>query len=67
MPIGTVVSFYSLTLPTNYLVCDGSVYDTVTYPDLFAVLGVNTTPDLRGVFIRGWDPQAINDPQGAAR
>lgn len=67
MPIGSVISFHSLSIPPNYLLCDGAVYDTNTYASLFAVLGVNVTPDLRGVFIRGWDPAAVNDPEGATR
>lgn len=42
-------------LPSNYLVCDGSVYNTSTYGALFAILNVNTVPDLRDQFIRGYD------------
>lgn len=40
--------------------CDGAVYDVTAYPDLFTILGANTTPDLRGYFLRGRggvDPQ----------
>ena len=41
--------------PTNYLVCDGSSFSEVTYPALYAVLGTTTLPDLRGVFVKGYD------------
>ena len=50
--------------PTNYLVCDGSTYSSATYPSLFAVLGTTTLPDLRGVFVKGYDgTRAINTLQ----
>ena len=44
------------SIPTGYLLCDGSTYSSVTYPDLFAVLGTTTLPDFRGKFARGYDP-----------
>lgn len=47
-------------LPGNYLPCDGSAYDTVDYPDLYAVLPESlkhgdtfNTPYLDGSFIVG--------------
>lgn len=53
--------------PPNYLVCDGQTFDELVYTSLFAVLGVNTVPDLRGAFIRGYDPTATRDPDGLTR
>lgn len=67
MPIASIISYHSTTIPVNYLFCDGSVFDSLVYPALFDKLGTNTLPDLRGAFVRGWDPTAVNDPDGASR
>lgn len=58
LPIGTIVSYGSLTPPTNWLVCDGSAVSRTAYAALFAAIGTSygsgdgsTTfnlPDLRG-------------------
>jgi microcystin-dependent protein len=37
--IGSVIFLAQDTAPANYLPCDGFYYDTVTYPELFAVIG----------------------------
>ena len=64
-PVGTVISYYGLTAPEGYLVCDGSTYNRVDYPDLAEHLVTNfenligngsttfAVPDLRGEFLRG--------------
>lgn len=48
--------------PTGWLLCDGSLYDPATYPQLFAVIGTTyggngittfAVPDARGRFILG--------------
>ena len=65
VPSGAVLPFaYNVTsgiVPTGWLLCDGSVYTTATYPTLGALLG-NTyggstgtfaVPNLSGLFIRG--------------
>ena len=67
-PIGTVISLMGKTAPANYLICDGTVYNIVDYPELAAYFagqfnssnffgGDGTTtfavPDLRGEFLRG--------------
>src|SRR5574343_1093758 len=39
IPVGTIIAWYSNTIPSGWLLCDGSTFDTVLYPDLFAVLG----------------------------
>ena len=49
-------------IPSDYLLCDGSSYNTTTYSALFAVLGTNTLPDFRGYFPRGYDPTKLRDP-----
>lgn len=65
-PIGSIVpcAGYGLTVPTDYLLCDGQSYLTSQYPYLSELIG-NTygtasagyfkVPDLRGLFIRGWN------------
>ena len=64
-PVGTVIWYASTSIPTGYLMCDGSAVSRSTYASLFAVIGTtygagdgsNTflIPDLRGEFIRGFD------------
>ncbi len=54
------------TIPSGYLLCDGSSYNTTTYASLFAVLGTSTLPDFRGYFVRGYDPTNLRDPDTRA-
>ena len=65
VPSGAVLAFaYNVTsgiVPTGWLLCDGSVYTTTTYPTLGALLantyggstGTFAVPNLSGLFIRG--------------
>ena len=53
IPLGAIQAFTIGTAPKGWLLCDGSAYDKALYPELFAVLGVATLPDLRGEFLRG--------------
>lgn len=41
LPIGTIVSYGSLTAPTNWLVCDGSAVSRTAYATLFAAIGTS--------------------------
>ena len=62
-PVGTVMSFPSVTPPNGWFLCDGSLKSRTSYTDLFAVIGTtfgvgdgSTTfalPDCRGKFILG--------------
>jgi microcystin-dependent protein len=63
VPSGTVVSFAGRSVPSGWVLCDGSSYITTgIYANLYAA--INTTygsgtgtfkvPDLRGYFIRGY-------------
>ena len=64
-PAGAVMHYAMQTAPDGWLVCNGSTISRLTYPALFAAIGISygdgdgvTTfklPDLRGEFIRGWD------------
>ena len=39
--IGSIIMVMSPTVPPYTLLCNGTLYSTVTYPDLFAVIGYN--------------------------
>ena len=41
LPIGSIVPYVSSTVPTGWLVCDGSAVSRTTYADLFAVIGTS--------------------------
>lgn len=63
MPAGTIYAYGGTTVPTDFLLCDGSAVSRTTYAELFANIGTtwgvgdgSTTfniPDLRGMFLRG--------------
>lgn len=64
-PVASIVIWPLDIPPAGYLECDGSDVSRVTYADLYAVVGdtygvgdgASTfgLPDLRGVFVRGYD------------
>lgn len=64
-PAGEVAAFARSTAPEGWLVCNGQAVSRTTYARLFAAIGTtfgagnaSTTfnvPDLRGIFVRGWD------------
>jgi len=39
--VGSIIMVMSPTVPPYTLLCNGTLYSTVTYPDLFAVIGYN--------------------------
>lgn len=63
VPIGTIISYASTTLPIGFLLCDGSEISKTDYADLYTVIGnkfgtaTDTTkfklPDLRDKFVQG--------------
>jgi hypothetical protein len=53
VPVGTVIQYYGSVAPVGYFICNGGMFNATGYPKLYAVLGKNTVPDLRGMFIRG--------------
>ena len=82
VPIGMIaifpVSAYSgatspNTMPDGWIECDGSLYDTALFPELFAIIKWNyssgtvigsskfAVPDLRGLFVRGWDHARVGE------
>ena len=74
--IGEISVFPKLPLPEGFVECNGQSLNRESYPDLFAYLGVDygaedtvtfKVPDYRGVFLRGYDPSAVSDPDGVSR
>ncbi|MBN2542535.1 tail fiber protein [bacterium] len=78
MPVGAVIPYAGSTAPTGWLMCDGTLYGTATYADLFAVIsytyggsGTNfRVPNLKGRVVVGLDGSdadfdALNDASGA--
>ena len=75
MPVGTILPFGGEVVPNGWLSCDGKLVESEEYPSLAKVLN-NTwgkhgskfrLPDLRGMFLRGWDQGAGNDPERNSR
>jgi microcystin-dependent protein len=87
LPSGTIIAFGgpagaagdggASTIPSGWLLCDGSAVSRTTYATLFAAIGINfgggdgintfNLPDLRGRFVRGADHGAGRDPDAASR
>ena len=81
IPPGTIQSFGGQSVPTGWLLCDGSTVSRSTYSALFDAIGTvhgqgngSTTfhlPDLRGRFLRGADSMgtgaAGRDPDNVDR
>lgn len=60
--VGTIIprmseKFASEYEARQYLLCDGSTFDTTKYKRLYQVLGTNKLPNLQGVFLRGYGTQ----------
>ena len=52
MEIGSIIAFAGDTIPTGWLVCDGSSITQSAYPELYALIG-GTLPDFRGRVLVG--------------
>jgi microcystin-dependent protein len=76
-PSGSITMFGGTAAPMGYLLCDGTAYSRTTYAALFTAIGTaygvgdgSTTfnvPDFRGIFPRGVDNGAGNDPDTLSR
>ena len=76
-PVGEIIALGDDTAPENFIYCDGSAISRTTFAELFAVIGTNygngdgsttfNVPDLRGLFLRGQDDGAGNDPDAGSR
>lgn len=76
IPTGTVVPFAANSAPSGWVICDGSLYgrnsfDPSPQVNLFGVIGTTygfttisnfAVPDLRGMFVRGFDNGRGLDP-----
>lgn len=54
-PAGIPVPWPVATPPAGWLACNGQTFDKGMYPQLAKAYPTGYLPDLRGVFIRGWD------------
>ena len=72
MPIGAIIPYATATPPTDCIACDGTVFNRVDYPDLYAALDTGliidadtfTTPDLRDRFVFGAGDIAVHQTGG---
>lgn len=72
LPAGAIQLFAMSAVPSGWLECNGAAVSRTTYANLFAAIGTTygagngtTTfnlPDLRGMFVRGWDNGRSLDP-----
>jgi microcystin-dependent protein len=62
VPVGTVLDYTGATAPTNWLLCDGTIYNNTQYPLLASLLGVKfggvsgtsfAVPNLGGLTVIG--------------
>jgi microcystin-dependent protein len=82
VPTGSIIMTGSVSAPSGFLLCDGSSYLITSYPNLAAALYDSSTssyaygsidashfnvPDFRGIFPRGTDSGAGNDPDSSSR
>ncbi|CZX53571.1 phage tail protein [Enterobacter asburiae] len=55
LPVGVPVPWPLATAPAGWLKCNGADFTAAQYPKLAQAYPELKLPDLRGVFIRGWD------------
>ncbi len=77
IPVGTVIANASNNIPLGWLICNGKAVNRKAYNALFASIGTTygladgidsfNVPDYRGMFLRGMDLGAGNDPDTASR
>lgn len=62
VPTGSIMPFIGTVAPNGWLLCDGSTFVTDDYTaNLKALLGSNTTPNLKGMFLRGTGTAATGE------
>ncbi len=77
VPVGTVIANASNNVPFGWLICNGKAVNRKAYNALFASIGTTygladgidsfNVPDYRGMFLRGMDLGAGNDPDTTSR
>jgi len=67
-PVGAIAAYWGPVAPDGWLMCDGRRIDDkdAKYVTLRELVG-DTTPDLRGYFLRGLDAGGEVDPDGKSR
>lgn len=76
-PTGTILAFGGTSVPSGFLLCDGTAYSRTTFSTLFGAIASNfgngdgsttfNVPDLRGMFLRGVNGTSSNDPDASSR
>jgi phage-related tail fiber protein len=76
-PVGSIVIWPLEIPPEGWMECNGALLSRMTYADLFNTIGTRygigdgtTTfklPDMRGMFVRGWDHSKGEDPDLSRR
>jgi len=75
IPTGAVMSFAMNSAPSGWLICNGASLSRSVYPALFSAIGIIygaldgatfNLPDLRGLFVRGFDASRGLDEAGRA-
>lgn len=75
-PAGGIIMWGGAVAPSGWLLCDGTSYLNTSQPNLFAAIGTAygaadgthfNVPDFRGIFPRGVDAGAGNDPDTLSR
>lgn len=77
IPAGTIIAYAGTSIPDGWLLCNGKSISRTTYSKLFSAIGTtfgtgrdSTTfklPDMRGLFIRGWDSTRNIDTDNSRR
>jgi microcystin-dependent protein len=75
LPAGVLVGWTGVTAPAGWLLCDGKLLASASYPDLYAAIGTChggtsgsfNLPDLRGRLLRGRTGAGPRDPDAATR
>ncbi|MGT3349664.1 phage tail protein [Yersinia enterocolitica] len=55
LPVGIPLPWPLATPPTGWIICNGQPFDKARCPQLAKAYPNGVLPDLRGLFIRGWD------------
>ncbi|MFH0756870.1 MAG: tail fiber protein [Bacteroidota bacterium] len=77
IPVGTILPYAGISVPAGWILCDGAELSRIEYARLYSTLGsvwgqgdgssTFNLPDLRGMFLRGVDNGAGNDPNASDR
>ncbi len=75
-PAGAIIMWGGVSAPSGWILCDGTSYLRTAQAAIFAAIGVAygaadgthfNVPDFRGIFPRGVDSGAGNDPDASSR